>query len=126
MKKFDIIIIVSFALIAAISAAWFMFSLNKKFQTRYAEIYVQGILYKRVQLTNNMPDQTIPVETKLGKNIIHISEGKINIIDADCPDKVCIKSGYIDKPGQTLVCLPHKLVVEIKGESKLETDELAY
>ena len=39
----------------------------------------------------------------------------IGIIDADCRDKICIKSGFISKPGQLSVCLPHKLMVEIKS-----------
>ena len=39
----------------------------------------------------------------------------IAIIDSDCPDKICIKSGFISKPGELLVCLPHKLMIEIKS-----------
>ncbi|QCX34398.1 NusG domain II-containing protein [Caloramator sp. E03] len=126
MKKFDIIIIISFLLISIVSAAWFMFSSNKKYENTYAEIYVEGVLYKRIPLTENMEEMTIPIETKLGKNVIHISNGKINMVDADCHDRVCVKSGTIDKVGETIVCLPHKVVVEIKGEGKSETDDLAY
>lgn len=126
MKKFDIIIIISFILISIVSAVWFMFSSNKKYEHRYAEIYVEGVLYKRINLTENMEEMTIPIETKLGKNIIHISKGKVNMVDADCHDRVCVKSGTIEKVGETIVCLPHKVVVEIKGEGKAETDDLAF
>lgn len=126
MKKFDIIIILSFVFISIVSAVWFMLSSNKKYENRYAEIYVEGVLYKKIQLTENMEEMTIPIETKLGRNVIHISAGKINMADADCHDKVCVRSGTIDKVGQTIVCLPHKVVVEIKGEGKSETDDIAY
>ena len=34
---------------------------------------------------------------------------------ADCPDKVCMNPSHIEKPGQSLVCLPHKVMIEIKG-----------
>ena len=37
--------------------------------------------------------------------------------DADCPDKVCVKTGKIKKPGQTIVCLPHRTVIEITGDN---------
>ncbi|MFR4337598.1 MAG: NusG domain II-containing protein [Lachnospira pectinoschiza] len=35
--------------------------------------------------------------------------------DADCPDKLCVKTGMISKTGETIVCLPHRVVVEIIG-----------
>ena len=37
--------------------------------------------------------------------------------DADCPDKVCVKTGKIKSPGQTVVCLPHRVVIEITGDN---------
>ena len=46
---------------------------------------------------------------------IEIEDDSIGILDSDCRDKICIKSGFISKPGQLLVCLPHKLMIEIKS-----------
>ncbi len=50
----------------------------------------------------------------------------MQILEADCPDKVCIKDGMIIKPGQSLVCLPNKVVVEIKGVKNAETDDVSF
>ncbi len=33
--------------------------------------------------------------------------------EADCPDKVCVGMRRISKSGETIVCLPHKLVIAI-------------
>lgn len=126
MKKNDIIIIALFVIIAVISGVWFMFSSNSKSQTKYVEIYVDNVLYKKIELTSNMKEQTFTVNTKYGWNIVHIANGKVNVKDADCPDKICVKSGYIDKPGQSIVCLPHKMVVEIKGQSKDAVDGVVF
>lgn len=52
-----------------------------------------------------------------GHNFIRIQGGKVKMVDADCPDKICVHTGAIDKVGQTIVCLPHKLVVEIAGSN---------
>lgn len=56
--------------------------------------------------------------------------GGISIEDADCPDKICLKQGFINKPGQSIICLPHKLVIEIIGDTKeeksSEIDGIAY
>lgn len=53
-----------------------------------------------------------------GYNHVVINGGKVSVTDADCPDKVCINSGEIEKNGQTIVCMPHRMVVEIEGSGE--------
>lgn len=63
--------------------------------------------------------QTIPVETKYGKNVVEIRGGQAFMKEADCPDHYCMQQGKIDQENETIVCLPHKLVVEvISGEEE--------
>lgn len=50
-------------------------------------------------------------------NEIVTTANQIEIQDANCPDQVCVKKGKIAKPGQTIVCLPHKLLIEIKSST---------
>ena len=40
--------------------------------------------------------------------------GKIRIIESDCPDKICVKTDFIDSKSEKIVCLPKKLIVEIE------------
>lgn len=40
---------------------------------------------------------------------------EIRISKANCNDQVCVRTGAIDKQGDTVVCLPHKLVIEVKA-----------
>jgi hypothetical protein len=47
-------------------------------------------------------------------NVMIVDDNRVNIIDADCPDKVCVNHSSIENVGETIICLPHKLVVEIK------------
>ena len=51
-----------------------------------------------------------------GENKLVISNGKADVIEADCPDKVCVDHRSISNVGETIVCLPHKVVVKIVGE----------
>ena len=53
-----------------------------------------------------------------GKNRIRVERGRICVIDADCPDRICVDQGYIDDPSAPIVCLPHKLTITIAGEGK--------
>lgn len=48
-----------------------------------------------------------------GVNTLIIKDKKAYIKDADCPDKLCEHQGKIHLVGQSLVCLPHRVVVEI-------------
>ncbi|KYH29646.1 MULTISPECIES: NusG domain II-containing protein [Clostridium] len=116
MKKIDKIIIIVFVLLAVASGAIIKFNSSRKYDKKYAEIKVKGELYKTVTLDKSKPKEIINIKTDLGENIIEIDKGGVRIIDADCPDKVCIKDGFKENPGDVLVCLPHKVVIEIKGQ----------
>jgi hypothetical protein len=126
MKKFDIIIIVVVIVTSLIGAGAYTLAHRGKYDKKYAEVYVQGKLYETVPLDSKTDKKTFTVKTDLGSNLVSVGDGGVKIIDADCPDKVCIKDGFKDKPGETLVCLPNKVIVEIKGEKEQQVDELSY
>ena len=44
-----------------------------------------------------------------------VENGAISFVDATCPDKICERTGFISKTGQTAVCLPKKTVLHLKG-----------
>ena len=50
-----------------------------------------------------------------GMNHIVIQDNAVYMSDADCPDKLCVHTGTIHKTSETIVCLPHRVVVEITG-----------
>ena len=52
-----------------------------------------------------------------GENILEIKDGKAQLTDASCPDKLCVNMGYISNTGQSIICLPNKVVIEIKGNT---------
>ena len=55
------------------------------------------------------------LETEYGSNRITIHNGEVSCKEADCPDKICVKHSAISAAGETIICLPHKLVLEVKG-----------
>ena len=49
------------------------------------------------------------------QNVLVIENGSAAIVEADCPDKICVHRGAVRYDGETIVCLPHKLVVTVVG-----------
>ena len=69
--------------------------------------------------TYEMPldqDTITTVTTELGANVIEVKDGRVRAKEADCPNQDCVHQGWISKPGQQIVCLPHKLTVDIVDE----------
>ncbi|MDR3037642.1 MAG: NusG domain II-containing protein [Coriobacteriales bacterium] len=61
-------------------------------------------------------DASYTVETALGVNVIVIKAGQVYVEQADCPNQVCVNHAAISRVGQSIVCLPHTLVVTILDE----------
>ena len=49
-----------------------------------------------------------------GTNHLVIQDGKATVTEASCPDKICVRQGPASESGQTIVCLPNRVVVTIK------------
>ena len=49
-----------------------------------------------------------------------VKDNKIAVIYSDCPDKVCVNTGFLSNTGEIAVCLPNKVTVEIIGNSSDE------
>lgn len=118
IKKWDIIIIVILLVLSFTPEIILGAKLKGDFNSTYAQITIGGKLYKNIPLSSHKGEERIEVKSKDGINIVSIKDDKIAILEADCPDKVCMNPGYINKPGQSLVCLPHRLMIEIKGDSE--------
>lgn len=114
-KKLDFVIIAVLMILSFLPEIILGASVGKGFKNTYAEITVSGNIYKTINLSQHQGEEIIEVKTKHGINVIKIEDNKIGIIEADCPDKVCMNPEHIEKPGESLVCLPNKLMIEIKG-----------
>ena len=80
-------------------------------------IRLQAFL-KRIILDSKLLGEKIPIESQYGYNLIELGEDKVRVIEADCPDKIDVKQGWISGIGETIVCLPNRMVIEIKGIEK--------
>lgn len=118
MKKGDIIII-AVAIIAA-AALYFSGILSPGESGAKAVVYINGNKEKEVSLTE---DNEYRFETENGGyNILVIKDGKADMIDSNCRDKICVNHKAIYRENESITCLPHKIVVEIEGGEKSDID----
>lgn len=61
-------------------------------------------------------DTQLTVVTSLGKNTLLIEDGSLRMEEADCPNGSCLKQQPISHVGEQIICLPHKLWVEVVAE----------
>ena len=121
--KYLIILIVAISLISLIYVKNSAFNIGEK----YVSIQVDGEEIKRIIFDKNMIGKTIPIETEFGFNLIEIGDKEVRVIEADCPDQLDVKQGYISKVGEVIVCLPNRLVIEIKGiEDERDVDYISH
>ncbi len=125
MTKCDKFLII-LVLIVSIISIIIIGKATSNYDTTYAEIYVDGNLYKKYSLDKNL-NEVVTIETKHGKNIIEIEGYNVRMIESSCINKLCIKQGTIHKQGQLIVCLPNKVVVQIIGKnSSSDLDTISY
>lgn len=61
-------------------------------------------------------DATVTVTGSLGTNIIEVANGCVRCLESDCSNQTCVKQGWVSGRGQTVVCLPHKLIVQVVAD----------
>lgn len=87
-------------------------------QDLIADIYQNGKLIQSIPLNHVQEPYLITLtDTDGGTNTIEVRQGAIGIIAADCPDKICVNQGFIINSLTPITCLPHRLVIEIRGSS---------
>lgn len=117
MKKGDIIIIAA----ALVGAAVLYFSgiLAPGDEGGKAVVYVNGEAQQTISLEK---DGEYRFDVDGGYNILEVRDGKADMTDADCRDKICVNHTPIYRENESITCLPHKLVVEIEGGEKSDVD----
>lgn len=113
MKKKEIIV---FALIfVAALAAVLLMQLAPSPDSKTVLITIDGEEYKRMTIDEETYE-TFTIETEHGFNNVVIENGYINVISADCANQICVNTKEAYLAGDVIVCLPHKVIIEIVEE----------
>lgn len=112
----DVILIAALLLAAGVLALWL--GLTRQ-DGGVARVQIDGETVMELPL-----DQDTQVVLGEGEhtNTLVIENGAARVIAADCPDQVCVRQGAVRYNGESIVCLPHKLIVSIEGGSENGVD----
>ena len=113
----DLILICSLLLI---TGALFLFRNAGKHAGETVAVYRNG---EKIASCSLYDDKELILEDESGgTNTLKISDGAANMIDANCPDHICVYMPEIRQVGETIICLPHRLEIRIEGSDKPEVD----
>ena len=105
-------------IILGVAVALFLFL---KFSANDGEQVIVKVDKKEIARYDLNTDREVVIDGKDGgKNTLVIKDGKAYIKDATCPDKLCEHQGKIHMVGQSLICLPNRVVIEITDDKKDE------
>ncbi|KAF1297968.1 hypothetical protein BAU15_08670 [Enterococcus sp. JM4C] len=130
LKPWDIVIITGLILVSF--APLVVFALQQESDTepsvtKQAVLRVDGEEIKTFDLIEGQESYTYTYEDEHGDyNVIEVSDGMIRIKEADCGDQICVRQGWAKKNGETRVCLPHKLVLEVQSSDGSDEGSLIY
>lgn len=130
VRPFDIVIIVGLMLASFLPHAVFAY---QQVQTEgegslVAVVTIDGKEVHEVELNSDTPHELLTFHpSKNQYNIIEIDGERIRVKEDNSPDQIAVRKGWISKPGESAICLPHKLMIEIKtidGEKDRGQDEM--
>ena len=108
-------IILILLLAAAVLSVGIIFMQKNQTPSPVARITLDGELIREIPLDEVEESYSFVVDSESGSNTILVEPGRIRVSEADCPDQVCVSQGFISDGTVPVVCLPHKLMIEIVG-----------
>jgi len=125
IKKGDIILVVAVSAMVIAGIIGFNFYKNiHKDVKKVAVIKKDNKIIRSIDLDNIENPERITVEGKY-TDIILVEKGRIRFENANCPDLVCVKTGWLSEKGDLAVCLPNQTIIKIEGETE-EVDGITY
>lgn len=115
MTKWDKYLVILITVIS-LSSMFYINHMTTNEGEKYVLIQVNGKEYKKVTFSNDNKKRYLEIKTKYGYNKLEIQNKKVRVVEANCPDELDVKQGFIEDVGSMIVCLPNRLVIEIKGE----------
>lgn len=115
LSKKDIALII--IILAVALGAFLLHQVLKDSGTGTAVVKVDGKIEGTYPLNE---DREVKINN--GSNILQIRNGKAKMIEADCPDQLCVKQKAVSASRENIICLPNRVIVEVESRTESELD----
>lgn len=119
IRKGDLVLLIA---VVAIGGILWAFVRGTATEGGTAVVMIDGEEYGRYPLDAEVSEEIV---SDRGRNVLEIAGGECRLTDADCKDLLCVKQGKISLNGQSIICLPHRLVITIEGGKESGVDVIA-
>ncbi|MDF2571943.1 MAG: NusG domain [Sporomusa sp.] len=123
LTKGDKWLVIVLLAIALSGIGFNMYYISASGQGKSVVIAVNGQTVKTFPLRQGYVGE-FRLDSDHGFNIIEYNDGRVRIREADCPDLVCVRSGWINTSPQQIVCLPYRVVVKVVSDTPADVDDI--
>lgn len=107
-----ILALVLLTVLAALSLVW-----QRLLSQEGVKAVVQVGGRERQELDLSKDQELWVGDPEIGRNLLRVEDGTVRVVQADCPDKICVQTGPISQEGEVIACLPHGVIIYIpQGE----------
>lgn len=128
VKRWDIIVIVFLVFLSFLPVflyAYFQAGKVTAGSQNVAVISVNGHEIERINLSKHKGTELLDIpEIDCNPETVEVKEQQIRIKKSSCPEQICVRTGYISEPSQTIICLPHKVIIEVQTVDGGVDDEI--
>jgi hypothetical protein len=87
-----------------------------------AVIMVQGRSAETIELADNGTRKKYVFHGRKGPAMVEVDGRRIRMVDAPCPDRICVRRGWIETVGESIVCIPNEIYISIKANGVAPVD----
>lgn len=117
-------LITAFLILVTASCLLYLMAVQGRTHSCVADIYQNGKLILSIPLDQVQEPYTLDIEGENGCiNRMEIRPDSIGMVDADCPDLLCVRQGFIHSPAIPITCLPNRLVICLRPAENIASEE---
>lgn len=117
MKKNDKILLV-IILVLALGIFGMRFAMKDQGQA-YVTIRIDGEVKATYLLSEDRE-----ITTEDGTNLISIKNGQVDMLEASCPDQLCVNQRAVSQNNESIICLPNKVIVQVTSQNEAKYDAI--
>jgi hypothetical protein len=108
------VVLVALVLILSVGSFFSLPTVLGRGSTVFVEM--KGMMMYKGDLAEN---RKVTVRGAHGDVRIQIKDGKVGVLFAECPNKICVRTGWRSRSGESIICVPNAVLIRIEGESNV-------